>query len=472
MLDPRALALIQRWQLRPDLFCSEALGVDPWDGQLRVLGAMSRAFDGKKKVAVRSGNKCGKTTVAAWVALWWLTCFRDAKVIATAPTGTQVRRQFWAELRKAHMRAKLPLGGRLALVPDAGLDYEDGRICIGVTTNEPERMAGYSGERLLYIVDEASGVKAPIYEAIEGNLASGGCQLLISNPTNTSGEFFDAFHRSRALYARVHLSSFDASRAGKPGLANAAWLHAREIAWGTDSSAYQVRCLGMFPTEGSDQIFPLSLIDRATDLEAYYAAKNQETDGILQLGVDPARFGDDESVIYPRRGKRLLHPLAFLHLDGRQLAGRVMAAAQKLRRDGERVRVVVDENGVGASVVDQLRDEKDIELVPIVGSETADDSSEHGNLRASVIFGFRDWLRDGGLMPRDEKRDGEMLAHRSIFDPKGRLMVLKKDKIKEEIRRSPDRSDAASLACYEGSRPVRFPGVVRHTDFDSISLAD
>lgn len=432
---------------------------------------MSRTMERTHKVAVRSGNKCGKTTVAAWVALWWLTCFPDAKVIATAPTGTQVRRQFWGELRKAHRDARIPLGGKLALVPDAGLEYEDGRICIGVTTNEPERMAGYSGYRLLYIVDEASGVSEPMYEAIEGNLASGGAQLLISNPTATAGTFFDAFHRARSLYSRVHLSSFEASLSGTRGLATADWLATRELAWGKESSAYQVRCLGAFPSEGSDQIFPLALIDAAVNPERYYAAPSN---GRLYIGVDPARYGDDESVIYPRRGKRLLSPSAFHHLDGPQLAGRVITLAKKLAKDSDPGKpiVVADGNGVGASFVDAIKGDPAIELVDVSGSEEADDSSEYGNMRAQVIYGFREWLRDGGTMCRDDMRDGEMLAHRRTFDRQGRQMVIKKDEIRKDIRRSPDRSDAAALATYEGGQRASFALSYRRQNFDELPLAD
>lgn len=438
---------------------------------MRVLGGMSRTMNRTRKVSVRSGNKCGKTTVAAWVALWWLTCFKDAKVIATAPTGTQVRRQFWGELRKAHREARIPLGGKLSLVPDAGLEYEDGRICIGVTTNEPERMAGYSGYRLLYIVDEASGVAEPMYEAIEGNLASGGAQLLISNPTATSGTFFDSFHRARDLYTRVHLSSFEASLSGTQGLATASWLTQRELAWGKESSAYQVRCLGAFPSEGSDQIFPLALIDAACRPDRYYAAK---TEGRVCFGVDPARYGDDESVIYPRRGLRLLNPEAHHGLDGPQLAGRVIIAAKKLRRDDDydKPLVIADGNGVGASFVDAIKADPEVELIDISGAEQADDAAEYGNMRAQVIYGFRQWLRDGGSMCRDDMRDGEMLAHRRTFDKQGRQMVIKKDEIRKTIRRSPDRSDAAALSTYTGGQRASQALSFTTTNFDELSLAD
>ena len=55
------------------------------------------------------------------------------------------------------------------------------------------RFQGFQG-RLLTVVDEAPGVKADIWDAIEGIRAGGDVRVLaLGNPTIVSGPFHDAF---------------------------------------------------------------------------------------------------------------------------------------------------------------------------------------------------------------------------------------------------------------------------------------
>lgn len=455
---------IERWRKDPVLFAKEALGIELWSRQAEFVLAITT----NPRIAVRSGHKIGKSIGVAVAAIWWCACSIGDRVILTSTTGHQIRNILWkevrrlAELSKRVGRIQLPTP---ALMPANGMKWEDGREIIGFSTDTKEGFAGLSGANLLFIVDEASGVPEWAFEVIRGNLAGGGCLVMISNPTQTSGSFFDAFHSDAERWRRIHISSEETPNAqsGKmlvPGLATREWVDD----WaklGTDSPSYRVRVRGEFPTGGDDTVIPLDVWNAA--VERWKASEGMK--GRLEIGVDPSRFGDDDAAIVPRRGKRVIEIETHNGLDGIQLAGKVMAVVRRHRRQGEPVAVVkVDVIGVGASCFDQLRQfasgpNREIELVAVNVSENAtvvgkDGSELYHRLRDQLWFGLRDWLQDGGEVPADAQLETDCVSARYSFDLKSRYVVESKDEMKKRLKgnRSPDRADGLCLAVYEAPR--------------------
>lgn len=442
---------------RPVDFFREILGVEPWStdipgasGQIDII----RAFEaGHKSVSVRSGHKVGKSTTDAGLAIWWYCTRPFARAIMTAPTYRQIAIVLWREVRRlwrVAQRRALARGVELreepSRDPDNGLSSDDGREILGFSTNDPDRFSGISGANVLYIADEASGIDEGIFEAIEGNRAGGAWLILTGNPTKTSGKFYDSFHRERGVFHCLHISSRNTPKLEHaiPGLATAAWVAEREQVWGSDSATFQVRCEGNFPTQASNAVVPLWLLEQS--LQAWSTAK---FDGPLQIGVDPARYGDDESVIQPRRGYRTVVPTVLRNKDSVELANEVLKVVRDLRTGlDERAIVNIDTIGIGAGVFDVLkRHEKEVIAVSCDSSRKAD-NDEFSNLRAQLHFGLRDWMKEGGGVHPDAILEGELVAPTYTFDSQNRFKVESKDDIKERIHHSPDRMDALQLAVY------------------------
>lgn len=434
--------------------------------------------------------------IAVIAALWFVVCHVDAQVILTAPTGRQVREILWKEFRQVYLRAKVSLGGKLNISPAGGLRYADGRQVIGysVTDTAPEDMAGTSGKTLMYVIDEASGFSQAIFEAIEGNLGGStfGRLLAISNPTQVSGFFFDAFHNSASSWHRFAISSEEASKHASdfPGLMRPETIARKAKDVGRDSPWFQVRILGNFPSTAANAIISLAHIDTAKELfltEALkrfclrhtYAADIDSgrigelsleelgklfgpDDGPLEIGVDVARFGDDRTVIQPRRGRFLLPYVAIQGFDTQEVAGAVLRVVKALRHGIEKAHTKVDVIGYGAGVCDALRREENHGFVSVVDvnvSCRADDSEKHPNLRSQLWFGIADFLKEGGALhsavgEEDGKLDAELLTPTYKIDPQGRQVVEPKDAIKQRLGRSPDIADAVGLAVYR-SAPTR-----------------
>lgn len=174
----------------------------------------------------------------------------------------------------------------------------------------------------------------------------------------------------------------------------------------------------------------------------------------LEIGVDVARFGDDDSVIQPRRA-RVMYPKIVLHgIDTVAIYGATKQAAKDLRRGNERVRIKVDTIGVGAGVADMLRADEElqafVDVVDINVSERSDDETQFPNLRTQIWFALADWFKSGGAMPPNDRTEDELRAPVYGFDVRGRRKVESKDETKKRLHRSPDSADGMCLAVYEG----------------------
>lgn len=465
--------LVKRWRGDPVCFSEEVLACSLWGKQADVACAVLK----HQRVAVRSGHKVGKSRVAAVIALWWCLTREKARVVLTAPSGHQIRNILWTEVQDLYHHARVPLGGYCSPDPSRGLQLPEGRQILCIATDEAEKLAGLSGSNQLFIVDEASGFPEVLWDPINGNRAGGGQILALSNPTQTSGTFYDAFHSKRHLWHGIRIASTETPNfvSGKiivPGLAYREWVcemleehagirldpttSAEEIlaaleSVGDASPFINVRIKGEFPSQSENSVIALREVELARERWTLIAEH-----GRLNLGIDVARYGDDESVIAPRRGAKILPLVALRGLDGPGLADRVIALLGQLRREGERPFLKVDVIGIGASCFDSLRQKAEtfgFDVVPVNVGEASQLPEKYRNLRAQLHFAMRSFLREGGGLPADERLHSELVATRYSLDERGRYVVERKEEIKARLRRSPDRADAVMLAVYE-------PGVV------------
>lgn len=448
-LAPKSLDSSARdlWRDDPSLFCRDVLGYDPWNKQAEFLTLVAQ----NDFTAVRSGHKCSKSRSLASLGHWWIATRPQGKVVLTAPSHHQVANILWPEFSLLHQNARIPLGGRLYTDSHKGLQHDDGRRVFGVTTDSPERLAGISGAELLILVDEASGYPENLFDAIFGNLAGGGKVVLAGNPTRTSGLFYDAFYTKRDEWKTLHISSLDTPNfhgGDIPGLAHPKWVEKMRGVWGEGTPMWDVRILGKFPTSSENQVISLDMLDNAY---ARMESGKVEKGGRIQIGVDPARFGDDESTISAVRGLEHLGTRAFHGLDGPQLALNVIEYARQLRvlhPGPHKVSVRIDPIGVGASPTDVLRQFDEIELHELdAGSSST--TYDYARLRDELWFGIRTWFEAGGALLRDEKLGGELVAPTYSLDMRNRIKVEGKDDLRKRLRRSPDRADSLALAVFQ-----------------------
>jgi hypothetical protein len=473
--DPDALRWPSpRWRDNPVGFFREVLGVDPWSKQIEVI-ELVRAHS---RVGVASGHKVSKSHTAAGLALWFFASFEDARVVMTSVTARQVDRILWRELRMMHARSKLPIGGEPGMLARTGLHAPDFREIVGFTAKEAEAVAGVSGKNLLYLLDEASGIPEAIFEAIEGNRAGGARLAMFSNPTRTSGEFFEAFTTKREFYATMRISSEDSpnvveGREVIPGLATRDWVEEKRLEWGEDSPLYKIRVKGEHVLNEEGKIISVALI---TEGEArWHDAKGL---GRLFVGVDPAGPGEDgdESAFAVRRGAKILSIIGRHGLTEDGIVQTVQGLLLEHKEGREVPVVVVDALGqIGVPVHAKLRLAAEnakgaFEVYGIRSSDKAHREPQiYERVRDELWANLARWLREEqGAIPEDTRLAKELHAPDWIGQLSGRLKATDKKEIRKKLGHSPDRADAVCLAAWEpmATRPDNASPETRRDDGD------
>lgn len=487
----------------PVRFCREIIGVDPWWRQVELLELVRD----HRRVACSSGHKTGKSSSAAMAALWFYCSFPDARVVMSSTTARQVDQILWREVKMMRSRGgrcvdckredpdvrkifppcphSALIDGDIGVLARTGLKSLDFREIVGFTAREAEAVAGISGKNLFYIVDEASGVPDEIFEAIEGNRAAGARILLLSNPTKTSGEFFAAFHAKSELYRAMRISSEETpnvveGREVIGGLAGREWIEEKKLEWGEDSPLYKVRVRGEFAVKEDGKIFSVHKIelaeqrwkDGACDACEGAGVVNESActpcdgsgrkpaSGRLFLGIDPAgETGQgDETLFALRRGSQILKLIPFRGLSVDAILVHALSTLSLHARRSEVPVVVIDRTGsIGFDLYVRMRnhveaqgDRSEFELVSLKVSDKAVRKPHvYDRIRDELTGNLEMWFNEGGAIPEDVKLAGELHAVEWENRIDGKLKVTRKDEIKKELGRSPDRYDAVALACWE-----------------------
>jgi len=397
-------------------------------------------------------------------------------VISTAPTDRQVKEVLWKEIRSHHYRAT-PAAG---ILNQQDLTLSPTQRAFGFTTNEAEKFQGWHEQNLLVIVDEASGVSEAIYEAIEGVLTGPNAKLLlIGNPNNAQGSFFEAFRSPLYAGATFHIQAGDVP----DWLLPPAWAAEREREWGAESPIYQVRVLGEFPTEGDDVLIPLAWCTAAqergvhakplSEFSSSSSSSSPETTKLVtdsvEIGADIARFGSDESVAYARRAELVFAAAYWRGQDTMTSAARIAALA----REHGAHQIRVDDIGVGGGVVDrlqQLRREGEVKAVVsgVNVSEAPRDKETFHDRRTELYWGLRERFRGGTIaIPRDDTLLVDQLSQlRYSYSASGKLKLESKDDLRKRRGTagrwaSPDRAEACLLCFAVGGnrwQPVSLVG--------------
>lgn len=453
-LSPTQQAVLRWREGGPALFAQEVLGADPTDQQWDA----SRNLVKRRRVSIRSGHGTGKSTFMAWCVLWFLACYFPAKVPATAPTAHQLEDVLWSEIAKWHrtMKEKFPaLGGQFTWSAGAfrmsSAPNESFSVARTSRPERPEALQGFHSENILFLIDEASGVSDNVFEVAEGALSTDGAFVVMAaNPTRQSGYFFDSHHKMRGAWAALHWDGEASPMVSRAYIENMAKKYGRQ------SSVFKVRVKGEF----------VGAPDGVISLELCEAAKIREVAVIASApviwGVDVARFGDDSSALAKRKGNHQLAPVEeWWGKDTMQTAGLIKAEWDKTPESERPISINVDVIGIGAGVVDRL---KELGL-PVNGVNVAEAEAvnakadrQFNRLRDELWWKGREWLEAKDChLADDEETIAELTVPTYSVLSNGLIKVEGKPELKARGVKSPNRADAWLLTFAELGAPPRPP---------------
>lgn len=251
----------------------------------------------------------------------------------------------------------------------------------------------------------------------------------------------------RNVYHRVDARDVSLSNKGQI----AAWIED----YGEDSDFCRVRIKGMFPRAGyANFISPGMVTDarrRRIELRAYQAYPKY-------LSCDPARFGDDFTVITLRQGLKVHWQVKMGGYDGHQVAARLwemltgdITKPRHERRDATGVAALAyDANGNGADLDTALRNLAGMgkqlpTLIPVMWGVPAKDDTHYFNQRSEAWGKMRDFLEHGEI-PDDDDLANELTSLDYGYDARFRIQLQSKKDLKKNGGKSPDAADSLALS--------------------------
>lgn len=430
------IEFIKKYRDNPVLFVREVLGVEPDEWQEDFLNAVAR---GERKISIRSGHGVGKSTGGSWAMLWYLLTRYPVKVVVTAPTSSQLYDALFAELKR-WVKELPPAVQEL-------LDVKQERIELKASATEafisartsraeqPEALQGVHSDNVMLVADEASGVPEQVFEAAAGSMSGhNAVTILFGNPVRSSGFFFDTHNRLRGEWWTKRVSCEDSKRVSKE------YIEEMKSRYGEDSNAFRIRVLGEFPRSDDDTIIPMELLESAKNRDVVF-----NPDAEVVWGLDVARFGSDSSVLCKRKVNVVTDLTRWRNLDLMQLTGAVVAQYEGTDFKERPSEILVDSIGLGAGVVDRLR-ELGLPARGINVSESPALGQTYLNLRAELWHKAKAWLekRDCKL-PNNEDLIAELATVRYQFTSNGKIKIESKDDIRRRGMKSPDMADAFVL---------------------------
>lgn len=468
-LNPFYLQKLKEWQTSPLTYVKECVQTTPTKQQMELLAGFNKA----KRTSIRSGHGTGKDASASWIAQWFLTTRPYAKVVVTAPTNRQLSDIFLSEftkwMRKSVVSDDFVIQKDTVFHKEAKKEWWLRLVSPSVKATKDEQaetLAGFHGDHLLIIVDEASGVPDPVFVPLEGALTSADNKvLLIGNMTKNTGYFYDThFHPSiKKDWFRLHWDSRESENVD-PSMP---LYFAKK--YGIDSNVFRIRVMGEPPLQDENTLIPLWTAMQCVGQDFEVA-----DDEPLYLGVDVARYGGDASIILPRRGLKVYPWETFRKLSTIDLGGFVNQTYQELDAAG----VGIDVIGMGAGVYDWLQKRNLKNLYEVNVSYASSDIEKYNRLRDELWCKVRDNCALGlysfpDLIPEGETESlGQMLANelatvRYSFNSHGGYKVESKKDMKARGIPSPNIADALCITEYFHNSATRVFKKAKEEEFTS-----
>lgn len=407
------------------------------------------------KLAVSSGRGVGKSALVAWVTHWMMSCHIGSTTILTANTDSQLTNKtfgeigiwftlainsYWFErVQKGVMPAPwFAEAMKKQLKIDNQYYYAKGELW---NEDSPDAFAGaHNMIGMLLIMDEASGVPKPIWTVSEGFFTEKSVYrfwLNFSNPRSNTGAFHECFtlHRDYWRTRKIDARTVE-------GLDRAVYdeIIAKH---GEDSREARVEVRGEFPAQGDRQYISRSVVAdacvRQLDKLDDYAP--------LVMGVDPARYGDDSTVIRFRKGRdaRSYPPVVMKGASNMEVANKCAALIEEFNPDA----VFID-SGAGSGIIDRLKELGFHVFEVIFGSSPED--PKYFDHRSELWARMAEWL-SGSMIGNERDEDKKLVEdlvgpEYEIMGREDKIKLESKEKMKKRGLPSPDNADALAVTFH------------------------
>lgn len=195
----------------------------------------------------------------------------------------------------------------------------------------------------------------------------------------------------------------------------------------------------------------------------FYKAKGNrigDPQGNYLIGCDPARFGDNKTVIYFARGLKFLARTVIGKSDSHQIRDAILALIKRHRKDETiKLEIKIDAGGGGTGAIDMLikMEIPNCEVFEVNNGGTPKNQKEYANIGTESYFEFGQKVIDMEFLSDEQKMFSEASSRQyTVKELKGKTGQAKtvraiepKDKFIARYGASPDYADSAVLCQYK-----------------------
>lgn len=390
------------------------------------------------QIAVASGKGIGKSSLVSMIINWGMSTCGDAKIVVTANTGTQLATKTvpevakWTRLSFNRHWWDVKATSITALQPGHQREWRTDFIPWSKENMEAFSGLHNEGKRLIVIFDEASGIHDTIWDNTEGTLTDANTEIIwlgFGNPTRPFGRFRECFGKNKGSWKTFQIDARNVEGTNHVQQAKQIAAH------GEDSYHVRIWIRGEFPLVGSDQFIPPDHVDAARKATAV------GFEGLPKiLSCDVARYGDDQSVIGYRQGRKAVI------LEKMRGKSTVFVAERVIHwQEVEKPQAtVVDGDGLGAGTVDQI-EARGYKCFEFHGNATPDDTNKYLNKRSECWGLMRDWFAGSPDIPDDPELADDLVGPLYSYNADGQIALEQKDDMKERGLSSPDCGDMLGM---------------------------
>lgn len=444
---------IKEWKANPIQFVRECLGAQPDEWQLDVLDAFTK----NNRIAMKAAKGCGKSTILAWLAWYFLATRPHPKIAATSITADNLADGLWPEMAKWQNKSPFLKEAyqwtktRIFAKQHPETWWMSARTWAkgADSGQQADALAGLHANSLLFILDEVGGIPDAVMAAVDAGLSTGGDTKIImaGNPTHLEGPLYRACTTERHLWYLAEITG-DPDNPKRAPRIDLQWAKDQIAKWGADNSWVLVNVFGKFPPSSLNSLLGP---DEVTAAMNRHLTEDKYSFSQKRLGIDVARFGDDRTVIFPRQGLAAFKPVVMRGARTNEIAARVAEAKVKW---GSEMEMVDATGGHGAGVVDSLLQAGYSPLEVQFAGKAID--PRYLNKRAEIIYSLCEWVKRGGALPNIPELARELTAPTYTF-VNGKLQIEPKDQIKARLGYSCDMLDALALTFALPDMPAALP---------------
>ena len=415
----------------------ESPGPDEWQADiLNQLGEYSQRITrgenpGPLRIAVASGHGIGKSALVAWIIGWFMSTRDFPQIVVTANTENQLLTKTWRTLSRWHKQMLNAHWFDWTATKFALKAHPESWYAAATpwSENNPDAFAGTHDKNVLIIFDEASNIHDVIWEKIDGAMSTRGAMwVCFGNPTRNVGRFYECFHKYKKWWKTRQIDSRDCKHADK------VWVEDFIAQFGLDADRTKIQVLGQFPATATRQLISTEAVEKSMNHETEAWEYQPKV-----LGCDIARFGENSSVLIYRQGRKVFEPVVLPKQDLMVTAHQIAESIKKERPS----QVFVDGSGMGAGVVDRLR-QLNFSVVDVNGGNQSL-NPRFLNKRAEMWWGMKELIETLCELPKDSELKKELICVSYDFTDKGRIRLDRKSDIMDDYGFSPDRADALAL---------------------------